>query len=241
MCTCVHAHKRFWSCRSAKQFRFRVCPFCLDLRFTVLRWPLCFNIHSRVCSCSEPSANFCPCCPRCILKFFSLCISWKPENCSGYKRNVKPFPHPLFVLNTVLLVLIFNKTVWTSKCLNGFVGEFCFPMWIKIYGFLPKQSAMLSLLIFILLSAVLLIFIGQSYLWISLDFSNFYLALGIASGLYQISTCLDVIAKERTKITGLAKQWALFSILHCLCFAEQCFPLHTWTSLSLCPIHTILF
>lgn len=131
--TCVHAHKRFWSCNSAKQFRFRVYAFRLDLRFTVLRWPLCFNMCSGVCSCSEPSANFHPCCPRCILKFFSLCISWKPERGrSVYKINeYRPFPHPLFVLNTTFM--LFNKTDWTSKCLYSLVREFYFHLWIEIY------------------------------------------------------------------------------------------------------------
>lgn len=78
-----------------------------------------------------------------------------------------------------------------------------------------------------------MIFIGQSYLWISLDFSHFCLALGIASGLYQIPACSGVIAKERTKVTGLAKWWALSFVPHFLCFPEWCFPLCTWTSLSL--------
>ncbi|KAJ7399904.1 RNA binding protein fox-1 2 [Pitangus sulphuratus] len=40
---------------------------------------------------------------------------------------------------------------------------------------------------------------------ITLDFSKFCSSLGIGSGLYQIPTCLVIIAKERTKLTGLAK------------------------------------
>lgn len=32
----------------------------------------------------------------------------------------------------------------------------------------------------------------------------------------------------------------MFFISHCLCFPEQCFPLHTWTSLTLSPVRTAL-
>ena len=151
MCAHVCMHTRdFEVAIQLSSFGLESMPFAWIWGSQSLRWPLCFNICSGVCSCSEPSANFHLCCPRCILKFFSLCISWKPE--SGwfvYKRKERyPFPHPLFVLNTMVwfcFVFFFNKTVWTSKCLYGLVREFYFPVWIKNLYALPKQSAMLSL------------------------------------------------------------------------------------------------
>lgn len=134
VCTCVHAHKRFWSWNSAKQFWFRVYAFCLDLRSTVFMWPLCFNIYSGVCSRSEPSANFHLCCPRCILKFFSPVLSGNQKAIDLCTKDMSfsPFPHPLLLLNTIVFSCFITRQ---SEQVNVYMAylEFYFPAWLKTY------------------------------------------------------------------------------------------------------------
>lgn len=144
VCTCVHAHKRFWSCNSAKQFQFRVCmSVSWILRFTVLTWPHCFNVSSGVCSCSEPSANSTHV-PQDVFWNSSVSVlsgNQKAVDLCTKQMRFGSFPfHAWFVLKTpppnmVFLIssCCFNKAVWKSKCLYGLVRELCFPLGIKIY------------------------------------------------------------------------------------------------------------